>query len=292
MDFWRKYFEFSKSELIGALSLFIVILGLFSLRFIDLYPEKKTDFRNQINEISEFIKSIKPRKTVNFEKNIWSKNEKVTKLTPFVFDPNTIKIDDWQKLGLRPKQIASIQKYINRGGKFYSKEDFAKMYCISNQEYKQLEPFIEIKHYEKKQVYKKTAPQIFQVDLNSSTQEDLLAIPGIGPAFASKIIKYRTILGGYYSVNQLKEVFGMDSIRFQQINPYFDVETDSIKKLNLNGSGFKDLIRHPYISKTTAYTIIQYRQKHGNFKTISDLKNVEKMSDTLFQKIAPYFKLN
>lgn len=293
MDFWRKYFEFSKSELIGVLSLFIVILGLFSLRFIDLNFIKKTDFKNQKKEISEFINSIKPKKKVLFEESHWSKTDKKEyNLSPFAFDPNTMKTEDWEKLGLRPKQIASIQKYLTRGGKFYSKQDFSKMYCISKKEFAQLEPYIEIKKFEGKQTYKKALPQIFQIDLNASSQEDLLSIPGIGPAFASKIIKYRTILGGYYSVNQLKEVFGMDSLRFEQINPYFDIETDSIKKINLNSAAFKDLIRHPYISKTTAYTIIDFRQKHGNFNKITDLKKVERMTDTLYQKISPYFKLN
>src|SRR5665647_1059817 len=54
--------------------------------------------------------------------------------------------------------------------------------------------------------------RVNRLDLNSADSLHLLEIPGIGPVFASRIIRYRTLLGGYYAVDQLREVYGMRAV--------------------------------------------------------------------------------
>ena len=55
---------------------------------------------------------------------------------------------------------------------------------------------------------KSKVPQrkIIKVELNTADSAMLDAVRGIGPYYAKKILRYRELLGGYYSVEQLKEI--------------------------------------------------------------------------------------
>lgn len=63
------------------------------------------------------------------------------------------------------------------------------------------------------------------IDLNSADTLLLQRVPGIGPVFARRIFKYREMLGGYYAVEQLQEVYGMDREHYDQIAPFFAIRT-------------------------------------------------------------------
>ncbi|GEM_PF-1205665 len=64
--------------------------------------------------------------------------------TLFNFNPNTITIDSLKMLGFSEKQALIIIHYREKGGRFRKKEDFAKMYSVSNEKYIELEPYIKI----------------------------------------------------------------------------------------------------------------------------------------------------
>ena len=85
------------------------------------------------------------------------------------------------------------------------------------------------------------------------------------------------------------EVYGMDQERYQQIKPFFEIDTDSIKQLSLKTANYSQLLRHPYISKDLAYEITYYRKMHGGFKSVDELKTISIVNDSLYQKIYLYF---
>jgi competence protein ComEA len=58
-----------------------------------------------------------------------------------------------------------------------------------------------------------------KVNLNTATQAELEALPGIGPAYAQAIIVERTRRGGFHSVNELREVRGIGDQRFADLEP-------------------------------------------------------------------------
>lgn len=112
-------------------------------------------------------------------------------------------------------------------------------------------------------------------------------VRGIGPAFASRIIKYRNRLGGFHSKDQLREVYGLDSIKYEQIKDQLRV-SGTIRKININTSTFNELKTHPYLNYKQINAIIQYRKQHGNYTDIDDLHQVSILNPEFLRKIAPY----
>jgi DNA uptake protein ComE-like DNA-binding protein len=131
-----------------------------------------------------------------------------------------------------------------------------------------------------------------KIELNSTDSTKLTKIYGIGPYFASRIIKYRNLLGGYYKITQLKEVYGIDSTKFQEIKSNFiPCDTTKLKRLNFNSATFKELLKHPYLSYKFVKRIVNARRKE-KFDSTDDLKNRMIIPDSVYAKILPYIKLN
>lgn len=161
----------------------------------------------------------------------------------FPFDPNTVTQEELERLGLSAKQAAAIISYREHGGKFYSKEDFKKMYTVSDSVYKRLEPFI----------------RVAALDLNKADSAELDALPGIGPYYASQILAYRRKLGGYSSVGQLMEVKGMKPETYERIKGCVWVDTLHWRPLNLWKMSEDSLERHPYIGTYAAKEIKRFK---------------------------------
>jgi len=126
------------------------------------------------------------------------------------------------------------------------------------------------------------------IELNQADTLDLQLLKGIGPYYASNILKYRNLLGGYVKREQLLEVYGMDSSRYAGILENIRVDPESIKKLNLNTSSFKSFVRHPYFDYHIVKQIFLYRNENGRIDSVQELKDVKMVSPIIYQKIAPY----
>ncbi|RYY06976.1 MAG: helix-hairpin-helix domain-containing protein, partial [Sphingobacteriaceae bacterium] len=113
-------------------------------------------------------------------------------------------------------------------------------------------------------------------------------IKGIGPAFATRILKYRNRLGGFYRKAQLMEVYGLDSTKYEEISNQIEINAEAILKINLNTCDFDQLKQNPYLSFKQINAIIQYRKQHGSFKSSSDLKNIAILNDEVIRKLEPY----
>ena len=116
-----------------------------------------------------------------------------------------------------------------------------------------------------------TKAQPKALPLNTADSTELVALPQIGEVMASRIHRYRDRLGGYVSLDQLFEVKGMDTVRFETIRPYLMLETDDIRRLDVNNDEFKTLLRHPYLEYDQVKAIVNYRERKG---LISDWKQL------------------
>ncbi len=216
----------------------------------------------------------------------------------FVFNPNQLAGSLWLLLGLSEKQIKVIRNYESKGGKFYSKADVKKMYCISEKEYAAFEAFINLPEtkpmfktdstaspYHKKAEEKKPVV-ITPLEINLANEEDLILLPGIGPGRANAIVKYREKLGGYVELSQVKEAYGMDSV-YDAIRPFLLLEVYTTRRMNINTFSALDL-KHPYLTPALANIIINYRKVHGDYSSVSDLKKLNVLDEELYKKLAPY----
>jgi competence ComEA-like helix-hairpin-helix protein len=126
------------------------------------------------------------------------------------------------------------------------------------------------------------------VDINAADTTAFIALPGIGSKLANRIVGFREKLGGFYSVNQIAEVYGLSDSVFQQIKPLLQCDAGIIQKININTAGINELKAHPYIKYQVGNAVIQYRLQHGNFVDMDDLKQVHLVTDDLLQKLSPY----
>jgi competence ComEA-like helix-hairpin-helix protein len=225
-----------------------------------------------------------------------------TKGEVFYFDPNTLTAEGWQRLGLREKTIHTIQNYLSKGGKFRKPEDVQRIYGLFPDEYERIAPYIRIESaggaenvYEPKQapppVPKANNPRYAVTDVNSADTSALIVLPGIGSKLASRIIGFRDKLGGFYSINQVAETYGLPDSTFQRIKQYLRADSP-VKKININTATADELKAHPYIKWALANPITAYRKEHGLFAKPEDLKKVMAVTEEAYQKIAPYVTVN
>ena len=133
-------------------------------------------------------------------------------------------------------------------------------------------------------------PKVTRMELNAADSGALDKLPGIGPAFAKRIIRYRTILGGYYSVNQLNEVYGIKPETFEKIKKFLYVDTSLIRKIDLNIADFKEINAHPYISFEQTKSIMKYRNRH-RIISLQQLEEAFAFTADELMKLRPYLEL-
>jgi competence protein ComEA len=299
----KDYFSFNRRERNGVIILVSIIAFLVILPFVLPFfiNPPKTDFTKFKKDIDAFEKTLiasegnsDRQQYKEFDYSSPDKSIAESKLTPFPFDPNNLPEEQWKAIGLSDKQIKSIKNYEAKGGKFYKKEDFKKMYCITATEYSILEPFITIKEIAKpsfKSDFKKSEKNSKIIELNSADTTELQTLKGIGKYFALKIISYRRLLGGFSNIAQLLEVKGMDTARYELIKNYVSINPAYLHKQNVNSATFDELKKHPYIGYNIALSLINYRQVHGNFKALAEIKNSALITEKVYAKISPYLKV-
>ena len=137
----------------------------------------------------------------------------------------------------------------------------------------------------------KSAEHLALLELNSADSTDLLSLYGIGPVYSARIIKYRNLLGGYYSPKQLLEVYGMDSVRYLGFHKKVTSDPLLIDQINLVTVGFKELLRHPYVQYDMVKTFIHFRDVHGPPDDFTELWEEASWPDSLRVCLLPYLSL-
>jgi DNA uptake protein ComE-like DNA-binding protein len=238
----------------------------------------------------------------------------------FPFNPNTITTEQWQQLGL-PRWLAErIGKYRAKGGKFRKKEDLKRIYDFPEETYDRLEPYIRLDEAgraggappggaplnnlpvasatsnapaeptkpptpEPKPVPKTT----FTFDLNTADTTELKRVYGIGSKLSARIVKTRTDLGGFHSLGQVRDVWGLDSVVVDELLKHATLRNPQLRKLNVNSAPF-DQLRHPYLKFHMARAIVAYRQQHGPFSSPEDLLRVKVIDAKTVEKLTPYLE--
>jgi DNA uptake protein ComE-like DNA-binding protein len=126
------------------------------------------------------------------------------------------------------------------------------------------------------------------INLNSCDSAALVVLPGIGPVLSSRIIKYRNLIGGYVSVNQLREVYGLKEETFSMISSMVFADSLSVRKIRINKADYKELIRHPYFQKSEVAAIMKYRELKGKITDIRVMTGNNLISQETSKKIRPY----
>jgi len=210
----------------------------------------------------------------------------------FNFDPNTATKEQLIELGLSQKVVNILSNFINKGGRFYKKEDLKKIYGLTSEKYETLAPYIFIKE-NSSNAHKKVIPaekptKPITIDINNASANEWQKLKGIGPYYSEKIVDYRNKLGGFHQVEQLGEIYHFPDSVIQKIKPFLIV-SNQIKKTNINLASQEDLTKHPYLNYKQAKIIVKYRNQHGPYQSLDDLLKVKVLQQELITKISPYF---
>jgi competence protein ComEA len=257
--------------------------------FSKIYTLSKSDFERLLPYI---------RLSERAEKDGMAETGRKEKLPPelFAFDPNTASEAELRRLGLPERTARSIANYRSKGGRFKTKTDLQKIYTLAEEDYERLEPFVQIaaapapppptEGIPRAATYSggggfptKKAAFTGVLDINRAALEHWQQLPGIGEKRARQIVNFREKLGGFLSVGQVAETWGLPDSVFQNIKPLLVLEDRSIRTLNLNAASIEDLDAHPYISPKQAELIVRYREQNGAYGAVEDLVKIAAFKD-------------
>jgi DNA uptake protein ComE-like DNA-binding protein len=210
------------------------------------------------------------------ERNVKTERRSERGYETFPFDPNTVSLADLQRLGLTLRQAETIDHYRSKGGRFRTKDDFRKMYVVTDTLFARLEPFIKIP----------------KVELNAADSAALVTLRGIGPYYARKILDYRERLGGFLNKAQLLEIEGFDEERLAGFFDDVEIDTTRCSRLDLWHTTDSILARHPYLGEKGARSITRYKKLYDTTRwTLADLEKEHALPKENIEKLKKYIEI-
>ena len=237
------------------------------------------------------------------------------------FDPNTADSSTLVHLGLKPWQASNMLKYRAKNGRYRQAEDLKKLYGMTDSLYQTLLPYIQIDTLSirlfRDSLYRAQRPQVSPIRADSDTlaqdtmpryvspkrdtvlnlrtadTTELKLIRGIGAYRAQQIVRYREQLGGFASVEQLREVKALqpllaDSLAADSLFMHFVLDSVITNPLRINSTRPESLQRHPYLSFEQAKAIYELRRRKIRLKSIDQLRDLDCLTEADLLRLQPY----
>lgn len=295
---WEDFFYFTRAQRQGVIVLAILIVAVLTSGW--LVPPREeaagNDRERFQKEYDAYVASVSKQERESTANDARRNRNREVILAPF--DPNTADSVVFLDLGLPPWMAKNILRYRAKGGTFRKPEDFRKIHGLTEEQFAVLLPYIHIaesySHADTLRLYtrqqKRDTAQVYKypagtvVELNTADTTELKKIPGIGSGIARMIVGYRRQLGGFYAINQLKEIH----LATEELSSWLTVSPAAIRRLNLNKVGIERLKAHPYINFYQAKVIVEYRKKKGSLKSLKQLSLYEEFSPEDMERLGPY----
>ena len=220
-------------------------------------------------------------KTYQHEERTEPKYELKVELEPFSLD--TVSTSYLTLLGFSTKQAELVLRYRDMIGGYRTFEKFDECYAVDSVMAERLRPYIIFPKIEVKEEAKN-----LPININRADSATLCMVRGIGPKSAQQIVRYRELLGGYYSVEQISELSVVTAENFEHILPQIYCDSAEIKKININFAASNELKTHPYLSSRMLKQIINTRVLKGGWSTIQEMIDDNIFTSEEAMRIAPY----
>ena len=256
-----------------------------------------------------FFVDFSSNKNDETEKSKWLANQTVidslkqknatykTKIYPF--NPNFITDFKGYKLGMSVAEIdrllafRKLDKYVN------SAEEFQKVTKVSDSLLKTMAPYFKFPDWvnNKKSNFKAftnkdfTKKEVLKIlDINEASKEDLMKVYGIGDGLSDRIVRQKEMFGGFVSMDQMEDIWGLSPEVIENLNKHFIVSAlPNVKKLNINNASVKDLAQFHNFGYALAKHIVTYRTMNGDVK-IEDLSKIKGFTLEKIKIIALYLE--
>ena len=285
----KSYFVFTRNQRTGIFFLFaIIIVFQIGFYFLDFTILQKTNPEKQKwLSLQSQIDSIQLEK-LNY----------VPKIYPF--NPNFITDYKGYTLGMSVVQIDRLLAFRKENKYVNSVQEFQAVTQVSDSLLAAISPYFKFPDWVKnKKEFKNDKSylnstfvkkgKVVIIDINQATKEDLIKINGIGEAISTRIIRFKESLGGFVSMNQMNDIWGLPPEVIDKLNTNFKVSGHSdIKKIDINDASIKELSQFPYFNYQVAKQIVTFRSMNGDFKNVDDLTKIKGLSIEKANIIALY----
>jgi competence protein ComEA len=283
----------SKRKERGIIALVLIIVVItFLPRLLDYwFPSERLEV--DFESVNTLVAEIDAKKTTNLKGKSYVKKKRF-KAPPSSFNPNDYTLEEWMNLGLSEKQANVILKFSKYGIK--DNEQLKQIFVIDDELFQLIKDstFYPEKQYanavQNKAQFKNKAKKEL-LNLNTATIEELVELPGIGDYSAKKIVEYRTKLGGFVQVDQLLEIHNFPTENIEKFRHLIVTPANSIQRINVNTCTYKELVKHPYVTKNVANSIVKIRAKYQKYSNFDQLLESELISQELLNKLKPYLTL-
>ena len=286
----QQYFTFNKREAREVLVLAFLIVAFlgfnWGISFVEFENIQVLNSKDSI-EIQAFYDALEEEEAKPYLNRL---DQFIVNLYDsidlFDFDPNISSINTFMKLGLTEKQAKNISNYRDRGGQFFKKEDFRKIYSIRNKQYQILKPYIKIKSskkFEKKTAEFKNEVELFEFNPNTISF-DSLKLLGIRDYHAKRVISYREKVTSFKQKSDLLKVYGFDTLQYSNLEAFIQLPNEYIAPVihyDLNSIEAKALMKVFEIEAKFAYRIVNYRNKLGGFYSKNQVFEVYEIESAL-----------
>ena len=284
-------FVISKRSKRGLLVLILASLGLIFFPRVYMFFQKEEALVINSEQIAEFERTHKKFEKRNYS-NYYSKKKKY-KAPASKFNPNTYTLSDWMNLGLSEKQSVVVLKFTARG--IYTEEDLKRIFVIPDILFELIRDSViypeRLQNTRNQESFKKQVKQITLINLNTADTTEFMKIYGIGGFYAKQIIRYREKLGGYFTKEQLLEVWKMTPETYDKIKDHVFISEKDVKRININSVTIEELKVHPYLKWNQANSIVKMRMQRNGFKNIEELKESVLIDTETYEKLFPYLSL-
>ncbi len=283
--------HYSKSTKRGIIIFTILLVLIFILPDLIQYfrPKPEVKLEQWTTDEKEVTRNLERQTGFNY-RNTWKK--KAYSRPSSKFNPNEYTLEQWMALGLSEKQSAIVLKFTSR--KIYSNEELKRIFVISDELYSLIKDSAVYPERPKnfdKQTEFKMEQKLVHIDINRADLDEVLKAGEITFFDAKQIIRLRDELGGFYSTEQLSEVWQATPEKIAVWQKYIHIDPENIRKLNINTASTKELSYHPYISWNLANSLVKLRSQNGFYKELRDIRKSVLVTEELFEKLKFYLKV-
>ena len=269
----KSFLSYSKSQRIGIVLFFLVIISVQAIYFFCDFTTKETIDREQAKWLA-FQNTIDSIKLDN----------KNYKPTIYPFNPNFITDFKGYKLGMSVQEIDRLLAYRKQNKFVNSAAEFQAVTKVSDSLLNIISPYFKFPDWVKNkksnfQTFAKkdfSKPQkITVLDINQATKEDLMKVYGIGDKISNRILEQKEKYGAFVSMEQMDDIWGLSPEVIEKLKSSFAVKsTANIRKININNASVKELSQFPFFRYQLAKDIVIYRTMNGDIK-IEDLSKIK-----------------
>lgn len=284
---------FTKKERVGIYGLLVLLILIQGFIWLRRDRLKSMDVRVDEWSVSTDSAFSKPYYK-NKKSNELTPNNKRREVHKVRFNPNEASDEVWLNWGLRLGTVKTIRRYLEKGGRFRRGADLFRIWGMDSLTAAAMQDYVDIPSdrvdkasFNNRVLEKKP---LLTVDLNASDSAKWESLPGVGPVLASRIVRYRKRLGGFVSVDQLREVYGVSDTLMGMLGKHL-LHGERVMRRDLMLTTEEELKSHPYIGYKMARLIVGYREQHPDVSQWENWKRLPGVTDSVLDRWKMYFRL-